>query len=155
MKPIDANRLLRAVFWARLSVAGVLLPLGSLLPDEMMPGTNHAVLAVSLATVALSSVALLLSLPTLWFAASLWWPTSRRFLELLPAARCARLMQTYYWGLVSRGGSRRALPPPTDAAPRCGASRPSGRSRTCCRRPSMSSGASKCDGGTMARCNGG
>ena len=64
MKPIDANRLLRAVFWARLSVAGVLLPLGSLLPDEMMPGTNHAVLAVSLATVALSSVALLLSLPT-------------------------------------------------------------------------------------------
>jgi two-component system sensor histidine kinase PilS (NtrC family) len=64
MKPIDANRLLRGVCWARLSVAGVLLPLGSLLPDEMMPGTNHAILAVSLAAVVLSSVALLLSLPT-------------------------------------------------------------------------------------------
>jgi two-component system sensor histidine kinase PilS (NtrC family) len=64
MKAIDANRLLRGVFWARLGVAGLLLPLGSLLPDELMPGTNHAILAVSLATVVLSSVALLLSLPT-------------------------------------------------------------------------------------------
>jgi two-component system sensor histidine kinase PilS (NtrC family) len=60
---IDGNSLLRGVFWARLAVAGLLLPLGSLLPDEMMPGTNHAILAVSLATVVLSSVALLLSLP--------------------------------------------------------------------------------------------
>jgi two-component system sensor histidine kinase PilS (NtrC family) len=64
MKEIDGNRLLRGVFWARLTVAGLLLPLGSLLPDEMMPSTNHAILAVSLATVVLSSVALLLSLPT-------------------------------------------------------------------------------------------
>jgi two-component system sensor histidine kinase PilS (NtrC family) len=64
MKAIDANRLLRGVFWARLGVAGLLLPLGSLLPDELMPGTNHVILAVSLATVVLSSVALLLSLPT-------------------------------------------------------------------------------------------
>jgi len=64
MRPIDANRLLRGVFWARLAVAGLLLPLGSMLPDEMMPGTNHAILAVSLATVVLSSVALLLSLPS-------------------------------------------------------------------------------------------
>jgi two-component system, NtrC family, sensor histidine kinase PilS len=63
MKEIDGNRLLRGVFWARLAVAGLLLPLGSLLPDEMMPGTNHAILAISLATVVLSSVALLLSLP--------------------------------------------------------------------------------------------
>jgi two-component system sensor histidine kinase PilS (NtrC family) len=65
LKPIDANRLLRGVFWARLGVAGVLLPVGSLLPEEMMPGTNHAILAVSLALVVLSSVTLLLSLPTL------------------------------------------------------------------------------------------
>jgi two-component system, NtrC family, sensor histidine kinase PilS len=64
MKEIDGNRLLRGVFWARLAVAAMLLPLGSLLPDEMMPGTNHAILALSLATVVLSSVALLLSLPT-------------------------------------------------------------------------------------------
>jgi two-component system sensor histidine kinase PilS (NtrC family) len=64
MTSLDANRLLRGVFWARLGVAGLLLPLGSLLPDEMMPSTNDVVLAVSLATVALSSVALLLSLPT-------------------------------------------------------------------------------------------
>lgn len=64
MKEIDGNRLLRAVFWARLGVAGLLLPLGSLLPTEMMPGANHAILAISLATVVLSSVALLLSLPT-------------------------------------------------------------------------------------------
>ena len=63
MKEIDGNRLLRGVFWARLAVAGLLLPLGSLLPDEMMPSTNHAILAISLATVVLSSVALLLSLP--------------------------------------------------------------------------------------------
>jgi two-component system sensor histidine kinase PilS (NtrC family) len=63
-RAIDGNRLLRGVFWARLAVAGLLLPLGSLLPDEMMPGTNHAILAVSLATVAFSSIALLLSLPT-------------------------------------------------------------------------------------------
>jgi hypothetical protein len=52
-RAIDGNRLLRGVFWARLAVAGLLLPLGSLLPDEMMPGTNHAILAVSLATVAI------------------------------------------------------------------------------------------------------
>ena len=64
MKEIDGNRLLRGVFWARLTVAGLLLPIGSLLPDEMMPSTNHAVLAISLATVVLSSVALLLTLPT-------------------------------------------------------------------------------------------
>jgi two-component system sensor histidine kinase PilS (NtrC family) len=64
MTALDANGLLRGVFWARLGVAGLLLPLGSLLPDEMMPSTNDAVLAVSLVAVVLSSVALLLSLPT-------------------------------------------------------------------------------------------
>jgi two-component system sensor histidine kinase PilS (NtrC family) len=64
MMEIDANRLLRGVFWARLGVAGLLLPLGALLPEEMMPGINHTILALSLAAVAASSVALLLSLPT-------------------------------------------------------------------------------------------
>ena len=64
MKEFDANPLLRGVFWARLGVAGLLLPLGSLLPDEMIPGRNHAALAVSLATVVLSSVVLLLSRPS-------------------------------------------------------------------------------------------
>jgi two-component system sensor histidine kinase PilS (NtrC family) len=64
MKEFDANPLLRGVFWARLGIAGLLLPLGSLLPDAMIPGRNHAVLAVSLATVVLSSVVLLLSRPS-------------------------------------------------------------------------------------------
>ena len=63
MTEFDANPLLRGVFWARLGVAGLLLPLGSLLPDEMMPGRNHATLALSLAIVVLSSVVLLLSGP--------------------------------------------------------------------------------------------
>lgn len=64
MKEFDANPLLRVVFWGRLGVAGLLLPLGSLLPDELMPGRNQAVLAVSLAIVVLSSVVLLLSRPS-------------------------------------------------------------------------------------------
>ena len=64
MKEIDANQLLRGVFWARLGVAGLLLPLGSLLPAEMMPGINHAFLALSLSAVVISSVTLLLSPPT-------------------------------------------------------------------------------------------
>jgi two-component system sensor histidine kinase PilS (NtrC family) len=64
MKEFDANPLLRGVFWARLGIAGLLLPLGVLLPDAMIPGRNHAVLAVSLATVVLSSVVLLLSRPS-------------------------------------------------------------------------------------------
>ena len=65
MTASDATPLLRGVFWARLGVAGLLLPLGSLLPDEMIPGRNHAALAISLAIVVLSSVALLLSPPTI------------------------------------------------------------------------------------------
>jgi two-component system sensor histidine kinase PilS (NtrC family) len=64
MKTFDATPLLRGVLWARLGVAGLLLPLGSLLPDEMMPGRNQSVLAVSLAIVVLSSVLLLLSRPS-------------------------------------------------------------------------------------------
>ena len=64
MKKFDANPLLRVVFWGRLGVAGLLLPLGSLLPDELMPGRNQAALAISLAIVVLSSVVLLLSRPS-------------------------------------------------------------------------------------------
>jgi len=64
MREFDANPLLRGIFWARLGVAGLLLPLGSLLPDELMPARNQAVLAVSLGTVVLSSVVLLLSRPS-------------------------------------------------------------------------------------------
>jgi two-component system, NtrC family, sensor histidine kinase PilS len=64
MKEFDATPLLRVVFWGRLGVAGLLLPLGSLLPDELIPGRNQAVLAVALAIVVLSSVVLLLSRPS-------------------------------------------------------------------------------------------
>jgi two-component system, NtrC family, sensor histidine kinase PilS len=64
MKEFDATPLLRVVFWGRLGVAGLLLPSGSLLPDELMPGRNQAVLAVALAIVVLSSVVLLLSRPS-------------------------------------------------------------------------------------------
>jgi len=64
MKEFDASPLLRVVFWGRLGVAGLLLPLGSLLPDELIPGRNQAVLAVALAIVVLSSVVLLLSRPS-------------------------------------------------------------------------------------------
>ena len=64
MKEFDATPLLRGVFWARLGIAGLLLPLGSLLPDEMIPGRNHTILAMSLATIVLSSVVLLLSRPS-------------------------------------------------------------------------------------------
>src|SRR2546421_136672 len=52
---VDAQRLLRGVFWARLGLAALLLPLGSLLPTEMTPGINHGVLALALLTVATSS----------------------------------------------------------------------------------------------------
>ena len=57
---VDGQRLLRGVFWARLAVAGLLLPLGSVLPDAMMPGINHGVLVLSLLIVVTSSGGLLL-----------------------------------------------------------------------------------------------
>jgi len=60
---VDGERLLRGVFWARLGVAGVLLPLGTVLPDAMMPGINHGVLVMSLLTVVVSSGGLLLGSP--------------------------------------------------------------------------------------------
>jgi two-component system, NtrC family, sensor histidine kinase PilS len=60
---VDGERLLRGVFWARLGVAALLLPLGTALPDAMMPGINHGVLMMSLLTVVISSGGLLLGSP--------------------------------------------------------------------------------------------
>jgi two-component system sensor histidine kinase PilS (NtrC family) len=60
---VDGQKLLRGVFWARLGVAALLLPLGTLLPDEMTPGINHGVLALALLTVVASSGGLLLGPP--------------------------------------------------------------------------------------------
>src|SRR2546426_11851839 len=60
---VDGRRLLRGVFWARLAVAALLLPLGSVLPDGMMPDINHGVLLLSLLTVVTSSGGLLLGPP--------------------------------------------------------------------------------------------
>jgi two-component system sensor histidine kinase PilS (NtrC family) len=63
MTSVDGHRLLRGVFWARLAVAALLLPLGILLPEGMTPGMNHSVLALALLTVAASSGALLFGPP--------------------------------------------------------------------------------------------
>jgi len=63
MTSVDGHRLLRGVFWARLAVAVLLLPLGILLPEGMTPGINHSVLALALLTVAASSGALLFGPP--------------------------------------------------------------------------------------------
>src|SRR5919197_4866736 len=60
---VDGERLLRGVFWARLGVAALLLPLGTVLPDAMMPGINHGVLVLSLLTAVISSGGLLLGPP--------------------------------------------------------------------------------------------
>ena len=60
---VDGERLLRGVFWARLGVAALLLPLGTALPEAMMPGINHGVIVMSLLTVAVSSGGLLLGSP--------------------------------------------------------------------------------------------
>jgi two-component system sensor histidine kinase PilS (NtrC family) len=60
---VDGRRLLRGVFWARLAVAALLLPMGSVLPSTMMPEINHGVLVLSLLTVVASSGGLLLGPP--------------------------------------------------------------------------------------------
>src|ERR671925_2019936 len=60
---VDGQRLLRGVFWARLGIAALLLPVGIVLPDALMPGINHGVLVLALVTVATSSGALLLAPP--------------------------------------------------------------------------------------------
>src|SRR6267378_3335293 len=63
MTSVDGDRLMRGVFWTRLGVAALLLPLGILLPEGMTPGINHSVLALALLTVAASSGALLFGPP--------------------------------------------------------------------------------------------
>jgi two-component system sensor histidine kinase PilS (NtrC family) len=54
----DPNRLLRAFGLARLAVAALLLAVGPLLPEELMPGANRAVLALTLLAMVLTSAAL-------------------------------------------------------------------------------------------------
>src|SRR5438477_4244851 len=58
MKLGDSNRLLRGFGLARLGVAALLLALGPLLPEELMPGANRNILALSLLTVVVTSGAL-------------------------------------------------------------------------------------------------
>ena len=60
---VDGQRLLRGVFWARLALAGLLLPIGALLPEEMVPGINHGVLLLSLVMIVASSGGFLLGPP--------------------------------------------------------------------------------------------
>src|SRR5262245_28545478 len=54
----DSNRLLRGFALARLGVAALLLALGPLLPEELMPGGNRSILALALLTVVVTSGAL-------------------------------------------------------------------------------------------------
>jgi two-component system sensor histidine kinase PilS (NtrC family) len=63
MKLVDSNRLLRGFGLARLAVAALLLALGPMLPEELMPGANRSVLALSLLTVVVTSGALAIFTP--------------------------------------------------------------------------------------------
>jgi two-component system, NtrC family, sensor histidine kinase PilS len=63
MKLVDSNRLLRGFGLARLGVAALLLALGPLLPEDMMPGANRSILALTLLTVAVTSGALVAFTP--------------------------------------------------------------------------------------------
>lgn len=63
MKVVDSNRLLRGFSWARLGVAALLLMLGPMLPADLLPGTNRAILALALLAVVVTSSALLLLEP--------------------------------------------------------------------------------------------
>ncbi|HET7342543.1 MAG TPA: ATP-binding protein [Methylomirabilota bacterium] len=55
MTLVDSNRLLRGFGLARLGGAVLLLALGPLLPEEMMPGANRSILALTLLTIAITS----------------------------------------------------------------------------------------------------
>jgi len=55
MKLGDSNRLLRGFGLARLGVAALLLALGPMLPEELMPGANRSILALALLTVVVTS----------------------------------------------------------------------------------------------------
>jgi two-component system sensor histidine kinase PilS (NtrC family) len=58
MKLVDSNKLLRAFGLARLGVAALLLAVGPILPEELIPGANRGILALALLVVVCSSVAL-------------------------------------------------------------------------------------------------
>jgi two-component system sensor histidine kinase PilS (NtrC family) len=58
MKLADSNNLLRAFGLARLGVAALLLAVGPILPEELMPGANRGILALALLVVVGSSGAL-------------------------------------------------------------------------------------------------
>src|SRR2546428_12235220 len=58
MKLGDSNRLLRGFGLARLAVAVLLLALGPMLPEELMPSGNGNILALALLTVVVTSGAL-------------------------------------------------------------------------------------------------
>src|SRR6185295_408914 len=63
MKLGDSNRLLRGFGLARLGVAALLLALGPMLPEELMPGANRSILALALLTVVVTSGALTVFTP--------------------------------------------------------------------------------------------
>jgi two-component system sensor histidine kinase PilS (NtrC family) len=63
MKLSDSNDLLRGFGLARLGVAAVLLAVGPVLPEELIPGTNRGVLALALLVVVGSSGALAVVTP--------------------------------------------------------------------------------------------
>lgn len=58
MKLADSNDLLRGFGLARLGIAAVLLAVGPVLPEELIPGTNRGILALALLIVVGSSGAL-------------------------------------------------------------------------------------------------
>ena len=63
MKLADSNSLLRGFGLARLGIAALLLAVGPALPDDMIPGTNRGILALSLLVVVGSSGALIAFAP--------------------------------------------------------------------------------------------
>jgi two-component system, NtrC family, sensor histidine kinase PilS len=64
MRLTDANGLLRGFGLARLAVAALLLALGPVLPDELVPSTNRGTLGLALLVVVASSGALVAFVPT-------------------------------------------------------------------------------------------
>src|SRR2546422_5191625 len=65
MKLGDSNRLLRGFGFARLGVAALLLGLGPLLPQELIPGANRSILALALLTVVVTSGVLIAFTPVI------------------------------------------------------------------------------------------
>ncbi len=63
MTLVDSNRLLRGFGLARLGVAALLLALGPMLPEELMPGANRTILALALLMVVITSGALAAATP--------------------------------------------------------------------------------------------